>query len=90
MGAAAGPKLDLAFKAGQTIRINIPKNAADGCGTSRDNRKGQKGLVGGGLLPPPPSGAGRIAPPPSLSNLTPLQSPSEPTAPRTVIGIYFV
>ena len=79
IGAVTGPKLNLAFKEGQTIRINIPKN--DGNATKERNVK--KGATG--LLPPPPGGIGRIAPPPSIASLTPLQSPSEPTA-SSVIG----
>ena len=74
---ASGPKLDLAFKEGQTIRINIPKSEK----TTRDKNT-KKGATG--PLPPPPGGIGRIAPPPSISNLTPLQSPTEPIS--SVIG----
>jgi hypothetical protein len=46
---ATKPNLDLAFKEGQTIRINIPSKAA-GAATARP--KAQKSL--GGILPPPP------------------------------------
>ena len=79
MPLTTGPKLDLAFKEGQTIRINIPKNEGN---TTRD-RSGKKGTTG--PLPPPPGGIGKIAPPPSIASLTPLQSPSEPNA-ASVIG----
>ena len=79
MGGVAGPKLDLAFKEGQTIRINIPKNE----GAAIRDKNVKKGTTG--LLPPPPGGMSRIAPPPSIASLTPLQSPSEPTA-SSVIG----
>ena len=79
IGAITGPKLDLAFKEGQTIRINIPND-----GNATRDRNVKKGATG--LLPPPPGGIGRIAPPPSIASLTPLQSPSEPTA-STVIGL---
>ena len=77
LSQASGPKLDLAFKEGQTIRINIPKSEK----TTRDKNT-KKGATG--PLPPPPGGIGRIAPPPSISNLTPLQSPTEPVS--SVIG----
>jgi len=77
--AARGPKLNLAFKEGQTIHINIPKNE-DGTSKAKGVRKGAAGP-----LPPPPGGIGKIAPPPSIASLTPLQSPSEPIA-SSVIG----
>ncbi|KAG9276013.1 adaptin ear-binding coat-associated protein 1 [Astyanax mexicanus] len=51
----SGPKLDLGFKEGQTITINI--------GQSKKREKSRPQSSGGlGLLPPPPSG--KIAPPP--------------------------
>uniref|UniRef100_A0AAZ3R7W4 Adaptin ear-binding coat-associated protein 1 n=2 Tax=Oncorhynchus tshawytscha TaxID=74940 RepID=A0AAZ3R7W4_ONCTS len=55
-GAALGPKLDLGFKDGQTITLNI------GQGKKRDKPRPQ-GAGGLGLLPPPPKG--KMAPPPS-------------------------
>merc|ERR1712192_66194 len=63
------PQLDLAFKEGQTIKvnINIPKS----------EKARSRGKGGGGILPPPP-GVGAIkAPPaaPGASFLTPLSSP---------------
>ena len=76
--ADIGPKLNLAFKEGQTIRINIPKN--EGATKDKTIKKGNLGP-----LPPPPGGIGKIAPPPSITSLTPLQSPSEPLA-SSVIG----
>lgn len=48
------PNLDLAFKDGQTIRINIPNKA----GVTTAKPKTKTGL--GGVLPPPPSGVGNI------------------------------
>jgi len=79
------PQLDLAFKEGQTIKvnINIPK--------SEKTKARSKGGATGMLLPPPPGGIG-VKPPPShdnnntipgTSNLTPLSSPVEA---RPVIG----
>ncbi|KAG9355798.1 hypothetical protein JZ751_000640 [Albula glossodonta] len=51
-----GPKLDLGFKEGQTITLNIGQNR------KRDKPR-PMGSSGLGLLPPPPGG--KIAPPPS-------------------------
>jgi len=81
------PQLDLAFKAGQTIKvnINIPKS----------DKPKARGKTGGGLLPPPP-GAGAIKPPPQNNNdykapgpssLTPLSSPVEPSAGGATIDL---
>jgi len=81
------PLLDLAFKEGQTIKvnINIPK--------SDKVKVKSKGGATGMLLPPPPGGGMGIKPPPAAldnnntipgtSNLTPLSSPVES---RPVIG----
>lgn len=53
------PKLDLGFKEGQTITLNI--------GQSKKRDRSRPQSAGGfGLLPPPPSG--KIAPPPSSSS----------------------
>uniref|UniRef100_H3CFP1 Adaptin ear-binding coat-associated protein 1 n=1 Tax=Tetraodon nigroviridis TaxID=99883 RepID=H3CFP1_TETNG len=54
----SGPKLDLGFKEGQTITLNIG-------GKKRDKPRPQS-AGGFGLLPPPPGG--RIAPPPSTAS----------------------
>lgn len=64
--------LDLAFKEGQTIRINIPNKREGGGGTKQKHHQ-VVGLTG---IPPPPGGVPRVAPPPGHSNLTPMQSPS--------------
>lgn len=89
--ADPGPKLDLAFKAGQTIRINIPSKKGEAEEEPQATAQARPRGVGGGLgagglvgLPPPPGG--RIPGPPApgipgMSNLTPMQSPSEPLAP---------
>lgn len=82
-------KLDLAFKEGQTIKvnINIPKS---------DKAKTGKSKIGGGLgmLPPPPAGGIKPPPPatnnnenviPGTSSLTPLSSPVDPPV-SSVIG----
>ncbi|KAM4600604.1 adaptin ear-binding coat-associated protein 1-like isoform 1-T1 [Polymixia lowei] len=53
------PKLDLGFKEGQTITLNI--------GQSKKREKARpQGSGGFGLLPPPPGG--KLAPPPSKSS----------------------
>merc|ERR1712130_822147 len=63
------PQLDLAFKEGQTIKVNINIPKSD---KSRSRGKG-----GGGILPPPPGVSAIKAPPsaPGASSLTPLSSP---------------
>jgi len=74
------PQLDLAFKEGQTIKvnINIPKS---------DKAKARsKGSASGLLLPPPPGGGVKPAldnnnKAPGTSNLTPLSSPVEVNKP---------
>lgn len=73
------PQLDLAFKAGQTIKvnINIPKS---------DKAKSRP-KTGGGLLPPPPAAGSASKSPQNNNNykvpgpaaLTPLSSPVEPS-----------
>ncbi|XP_030640319.1 adaptin ear-binding coat-associated protein 1-like [Chanos chanos] len=52
----SGPKLDLGFKEGQTITLNIGQ-------TKKRDKSRPQGSGGFGLLPPPPSG--KLAPPPS-------------------------
>ncbi|KAK3743310.1 hypothetical protein RRG08_007548 [Elysia crispata] len=57
----AGPKLDLGFKEGQTITLNL------GASSKPRNKPSAKSGGGGiGLLPPPPGGA-KLPPPPSGS-----------------------
>lgn len=54
------PNLDLAFKEGQTIRINIPSKTSDAKGggaISRPKGASAKGSMRGIVLPPPPGGA---------------------------------
>jgi len=54
------PDLDLAFKEGQTIRINIPSKTGEekgGGAISRPKGAPAKGSMGGFVLPPPPGGA---------------------------------
>ncbi|XP_049867106.1 NECAP-like protein CG9132 [Pectinophora gossypiella] len=70
-------QLDLGFKEGETIKINMKITKKDGSEGSRPKRVG---AGGGGLLPPPPgAGAGggsRLPPPPS-----PQHTPSPSAAP---------
>ncbi|CAH1775250.1 unnamed protein product [Owenia fusiformis] len=72
----SAPKLDLGFKEGQTIKINI-------AGRSTKPREKKQNTGGGlGLLPPPPGssgGAGFLPPPPGGARLSSGQS-SQPAA----------
>ncbi|KAM3963528.1 NECAP-like protein CG9132 isoform 3-T3 [Aphomia sociella] len=56
-------QLDLGFKEGETIKINMKITKKDGSESSKPRRGGGTG-GGGGLLPPPPGGS-RLPPPPS-------------------------
>lgn len=67
-------QLDLGFKEGETIKINMKITKKDGNEGGRQRRGGGTGSVGG-LLPPPPGGS-RLPPPPS-----PQHAPS-PAAPQ--------
>uniref|UniRef100_T1I3S8 DUF1681 domain-containing protein n=1 Tax=Rhodnius prolixus TaxID=13249 RepID=T1I3S8_RHOPR len=57
------PELDLRFKDGETIKINMKITKKDG---SEATSKPKARTSGGGLLPPPPGGV-KIAPPPAPS-----------------------
>ncbi|XP_074654397.1 adaptin ear-binding coat-associated protein 1-like isoform X2 [Tubulanus polymorphus] len=71
----SGPKLDLGFKEGQTIKLNL--HTKSGNGTSKARPRASAGAGGAiGILPPPPGG---IKPPPS-SGATSRQHP-HPVAP---------
>jgi len=55
------PNLDLAFKEGQTIRINIPNKSTGGATGATSRPKGSNSGIKGGILPPPPGGVtGRL------------------------------
>ncbi|XP_063409490.1 NECAP-like protein CG9132 isoform X1 [Mytilus trossulus] len=58
----SGPKLDLGFKAGQTIKINL-QTKRDPNQQAKSRPKGQGSGGGLGMLPPPP-GATKLPPPP--------------------------
>jgi hypothetical protein len=72
------PTLDLGFKEGETIKINMKITKKDG---SEGGSKAKKPLGGGlgGILPPPPGGV-KIAPPPGgiapPTQHTPTSSPA--------------
>ncbi|XP_030633426.1 adaptin ear-binding coat-associated protein 2 [Chanos chanos] len=87
---SAGPKLDLGFKEGQTIKINIgniKKKDTATAGAAKPRPAGSgllpppPGVKSGGLLPPP--GAPQSAAPtqPNTSTLLDFGAPSAPSAP---------
>ncbi|XP_059160459.1 adaptin ear-binding coat-associated protein 1-like [Physella acuta] len=67
-----GPKLDLGFKEGQTITLNLGTKKGDGS----KSRKTTTGASGLGLLPPPPGGL--KLPPPSSTSSTASSGSSQP------------
>lgn len=88
------PKLDLSFKAGETIKINIG-GKSDGGSSSRPRRPQASSGGGIGLLPPPPGPSSRnrgapggqsgtIAPPPSNTTL-PVAAPPTNVPPTSQI-----
>ncbi|XP_036677202.1 NECAP-like protein CG9132 [Drosophila suzukii] len=77
-------ELDLGFKEGETIKINMRITKKDGSeGSSRTGKnKGSSGV-----LPPPPGGLGKIAPPPAAAAVTTVrQSPGVSPAHRPAAG----
>ncbi|EDV46424.1 NECAP-like protein CG9132 [Drosophila erecta] len=77
-------ELDLGFKEGETIKINMRITKKDGSeGSSRTGKnKGSSGV-----LPPPPGGLGKIAPPPAAAAATTVrQSPGVSPAHRPAAG----
>lgn len=79
------PALDLGFKDGQTIKINMKITKKDGQeGTNRPKPKAGGG--GLGLLPPPPGGVKLAPPPPGSANTTP--SPSGPSPPGSNLDLF--
>lgn len=60
------PELDLGFKEGETIKINMKITKKDG---SEGSSRKSAGSKSGGGLPPPPGGV-KIAPPPTLRSPT--------------------
>ncbi|CAL1531167.1 unnamed protein product [Lymnaea stagnalis] len=78
-----GPKLDLGFKEGQTIKLNLGTKKGDGSKL----RKPVAGASGFGLLPPPPGGS-KLPPPVSGLAVTIPQQPvtfhSSPAQPQAI------
>lgn len=75
-GEAAPPQqLDLGFKDGETIKINMKITKKDGSETNKPRRGVGAGGIGGLLPPPPGAGGSRLPPPPS-----PQHAPSPSTA----------
>ncbi|KAF6030985.1 NECAP1 [Bugula neritina] len=68
------PKLDLGFKEGQTIKLNIATKK----GPDSKSKARPTGAAGGGLLPPPPP-SGRILPPPGSAPSQAATTPSQPS-----------
>uniref|UniRef100_A0A1B6ELB5 NECAP PHear domain-containing protein n=1 Tax=Cuerna arida TaxID=1464854 RepID=A0A1B6ELB5_9HEMI len=67
------PELDLRFKEGETIKINMKITKKDG---SEVSSKPKARPTSGGILPPPPGGV-KIAPPPAPSvNSSPSHQPA--------------
>ncbi|KAH9637713.1 hypothetical protein HF086_009381 [Spodoptera exigua] len=75
--------LDLGFKEGETIKINMKITKKDGSEGSRP-RRGVGAGGGGGLLPPPPGGS-RLPPPPSPQH-APSPSAAAPAAANSEWG----
>ncbi|XP_052213143.1 adaptin ear-binding coat-associated protein 1-like isoform X2 [Dreissena polymorpha] len=73
-----GPKLDLGFKEGQTIRINISTKKSEEDGSAKKSRPkpGAGGSGGLGLLPPPPGGIKLPPPGGALGTAPSLPAPS--------------
>ncbi|XP_016344421.1 adaptin ear-binding coat-associated protein 2 [Sinocyclocheilus anshuiensis] len=69
----SAPKLDLGFKEGQTIKINIGNiKKKDSGGAAAKSRP-----MGGSLLPPPPGvKSSALVPPPAAQQTTPASPPS--------------
>ncbi|XP_020608276.1 adaptin ear-binding coat-associated protein 1-like [Orbicella faveolata] len=83
------PKLDLSFKEGQTIHINLGNRAPGASATSRPKPAGG----GLGVIPPPPGGmAPKLAPPPgagaSPASMKRTVHQSQPQAPFPDMGAF--
>ncbi|KAH8266723.1 hypothetical protein KR018_000779 [Drosophila ironensis] len=73
-------ELDLGFKEGETIKINMRITKKDG---SESSSRTGKNKSSSGVLPPPPGSLGKIAPPPVTTTATTVrQSPSVSPAHR--------
>ncbi|XP_037938488.1 NECAP-like protein CG9132 [Teleopsis dalmanni] len=75
-------ELDLGFKEGETIKINMRITKKDG---SEGSSRTSKSKTSTGILPPPPGGIGKIAPPPTSGGAV-RQSPLASPAHRATTG----
>ncbi|XP_041130899.1 adaptin ear-binding coat-associated protein 2-like isoform X1 [Polyodon spathula] len=84
-GENAGPKLDLGFKEGQTIKINI------GNIKKKEDKTSKSRPAGSGFLPPPPGGKGLgMIPPPASQPPGLIQPPlSQPPLTSTSADMLF-
>lgn len=70
-------ELDLGFKAGETIKINMKITKKDGSeGGVAGRGVKPRGATSGILLPPPGTGTNKIAPPPAGLKPSPASSPA--------------
>ncbi|XP_069683832.1 NECAP-like protein CG9132 [Periplaneta americana] len=75
-------ELDLRFKEGETIKINMKITKKDGSEVSSKPKARPNAGLGSGILPPPPGGV-KIAPPSSSGiKTTPTSSPSHQAPPQ--------
>lgn len=72
-----GPKLDLGFKEGQTIKLNFAtKKTGENMSSPSTTKPRQKPEGQGGILLPPPPGGIKIPGPPRISPAAPASSPA--------------
>lgn len=73
--ADTAPKLDLAFKEGETIKINITTRKSTEAGARQRPPRSPVGTGGSPFLPPPPGSSSRTPGSPSRTGLPPPPSP---------------
>ncbi|CAH1119142.1 unnamed protein product [Phaedon cochleariae] len=78
---ASGPGLDLGFKEGETIKINMKITKKDGSESSSKSKLKSGNGGGLGVLPPPPGG--KLPPPPGSS---PAVSPAHAPKNNSTVG----
>jgi len=83
--------LDLAFKAGQTIKVNIKDVNKD---KDKPAKQKSRNNLSGSLLPPPPSVGSILPPPPSVGSIQPPPAalvsagpPSNPSTPSSNVDL---
>ncbi|GAB0093243.1 NECAP-like protein CG9132 [Sergentomyia squamirostris] len=80
-------ELDLGFKEGETIKINMKITKKDGSESTSRTGKPKAAAGGVGILPPPPGVANKIAPPPGgQQKASPMASPSHRPTGQTEWG----